>query len=92
MLESKLICSMTLAAYDSHGQFRLFTAVCTTPWLSVCTTVGRMQHPGVCVCEQVVGETYRDDIQDAEEAVDTISGVNLLHHALFAILGTRNNT
>lgn len=46
----------------------------------------------VRVCEQVVGEPDRDDIQDAEEAVYAIAGVNLLHHTLFAILQTRSNT
>lgn len=50
-----------------------------------------MQHPRGCMCKQVVGVTHRDDIQDAEEAVDTIAWVNLLHHTLFAILVTRNN-
>lgn len=49
-----------------------------------------MQHPCVCKCEQVVGVTYRDDIQDAEEAVDAITWVNLLHHTFFAILEARN--
>lgn len=32
------------------------------------------------------GVTYRDDIQDAEEAVDTVSWEHFLHHAFFAIL------
>lgn len=36
--------------------------------------------------------TYCDDIQDAEEAVDTVAWVNLLHHTFFAILEDRNNT
>lgn len=31
-------------------------------------------------------ETYSDDIQNAEEAVDTVSRENLLHHTFFAIL------
>lgn len=35
---------------------------------------------------QEVGVTYCDDIQDAEEAVDTVPWVNLLHHTFFAIL------
>ncbi len=39
-----------------------------------------------------VGVTYGDDIQDAEEAVDAVAGVNLLHHVLFAILKGRNTT
>lgn len=35
-----------------------------------------------------MGVTYCDDIQDAEETVDAVSGVNFLHHAFFAILTT----
>lgn len=38
-----------------------------------------------------VGVTYCDDIQDTEEAVDTIAWENLLHHTFFAILKYRNN-
>lgn len=68
----------------------LTTATDTSDCLRVFAVV--MQRPCVCVCEQAVGETYRDDIQDAEEAVYTITWVNLLHHTLFAILDTRNNT
>lgn len=62
-------------------------------WISVPLWVFAVvtQHPCACKCEQVVGVTYCDDIQDAEEAVDTISWENLLHHALFAILEARNN-
>lgn len=45
----------------------------------------------VCVWQDVVG-TYCDDIQDAEEAVDTVSWVDLLHHTFFAILEKRNKT
>lgn len=81
MLESEReICSMTLAAAHTSDCLWVFAVV--------------MQRPCVCmsVCEQVVGETYRDDIQDAEEAVYTITWVNLLHHTLLAILETRNNT
>lgn len=76
------MCSVTLAAYYSHGHFRLSSGVCSFDVMPLC----------VCVCEQVVGEPYRDDIQDAEKAVYTITWVNLLHHTLFAILETRNNT
>lgn len=43
----------------------------------------------LCVCCKKRGETYCDDIQDAEEAVDTVSGVNLLHNTFFAILSDR---
>lgn len=71
---------MTLAAAHTSDYLWVFAVVMQRP--CVC----------VCVCEQVVGETYRDDIQDAEEAVDTITWVNLLHHTLFAILETRNTT
>lgn len=58
-----------------------------SPSLSVCSC----DATPLCKCEQVVGVTYCDDIQDAEEAVDTIPWENLLHHALFAILEARKN-
>ena len=32
--------------------------------------------------------SYSDDIQDAEEAVDTVAGVDLLDDAILAILET----
>lgn len=32
--------------------------------------------------------SYGDDVQDAEEAVDTVSGVHLLHHTVLAVLKT----
>lgn len=59
----------------------------------VCT--GVTQHPCLCrfLCVwQEVGVTYCDDIQDAEQAVDAVSWVNLLHHTFFAILEDRNKT
>ena len=37
------------------------------------------------VCRSM-GVTYCDDIQNAEEAVNTVSRINLLHHIFFAIL------
>lgn len=44
-------------------------------------------HPDQCVTvQQDAGATYRDDIQDAEEAVDTVSWEHFLHHTFFAIL------
>lgn len=36
--------------------------------------------------QQDAGVTYRDDIQDAEEAVDTVSWEHFLYHTFFAIL------
>lgn len=65
------------------------------PWI-LQTVFGCLQlwcNALVCACvrEQVVGETYCDDIQDAEEAVYTITWINLLHHTLFAILETSHN-
>lgn len=33
-----------------------------------------------------VSVTYCDDIQNAEETMDTVSGIDLLHHIFFAIL------
>lgn len=41
-------------------------------------------HASVCRA------AYCDDIQDAEEAVDAVSRVNLLHHAFLAILEDGN--
>lgn len=35
-----------------------------------------------------MGVSYSDDVQDAEEAVDTVSGVHLLHHTVLAVLKT----
>lgn len=52
---------------------RAFTAF--APPTDRCVTV----QPDACA-------TYRDDIQDAEEAVDTVSWKHFLHHTFFAIL------
>ena len=42
---------------------------------------------GMCVCGVLC---YRDDVQDAEKAVDAVSWVNLLHHVFLPILRDRD--
>ena len=38
-------------------------------------------------------ETHRDDVQDAQQTVHTVTGKNLLHHRLRAVLGkTKHKT
>lgn len=59
-------------------------------WRSLCDATH--SSVGVLCVMKEMGVTHRDDIQDAEEAVDTVSGVNLLHHTFFAILGDGRKT
>lgn len=62
---------------------RLIIPLLTIPRL---VTLAMRRLVVAAVCRVGTCATYCDDVQDAEQAVDAVSWVHLLHHTLLAIL------
>ena len=55
-------------------------------WVCVCVCVCVCSVAWLLYVSSSVSVTYCDDIQNAEEAMDTVSCIDLLHQTFFAIL------